>query len=85
MPKPPPYKIIYNWDGYELQNHDIRYCMINDPLGVFDVSSAVWQRYLLLPNQVASGSHTVKSILETRNPQLACDMVLTDVELVIVY
>ncbi|MEE2710141.1 MAG: hypothetical protein VYA69_11140 [Gemmatimonadota bacterium] len=85
MPKPPPYKIIYNWDGDELQNHEIRYCMINDPFGVSDVSSAVWQRYLLLPNQVASDSHTVKSILETRNPQLACDMVLTYVELVIVY
>ncbi len=73
------------WDGNELNNRAIRYCMINDPHGVSDVSGAVWQSYLLTPDEVPSGSHTVKSILQTRNPQLACDMVLTDVELVIAY
>ena len=31
------------------------------------------------------GNHTVEVILETRNPKVASDIVLTDVELVIQY
>ncbi len=73
------------WDGSELSGHDIRYCHIDDPAGISDVSSAVWQTYVLAPSGVSFGRHTVKAILRNRHPQLACDLILTDVELVVRY
>jgi hypothetical protein len=57
--------------------------MIHDPHHISDVSSAVWQRYTLTPVQAAAGRHTVQIILKRRHPQLACDLVLTDVEVMI--
>jgi hypothetical protein len=50
-----------------------------------DVSAAVWLCHTLSPAQVGMGEHTVDVSLETRNPRVACDIVLTDVELVIRY
>ena len=74
-----------SWDGTALDHPDIRYCMINDPHSISDVSGAAWLCYALDPARGSIGSHTVQVVLEKRHPQLACDLVLTDVELVIKY
>jgi hypothetical protein len=66
------------WDGTRLANPDLRFL---DPHGISDVSSAVWIRFAL--GEVAPGPHEVKVVLIERHPQLACDLILTDVELVI--
>ena len=42
-------------------------------------------RFALTPGQVKGGRHRVEVILRQRHPQLASDLVLTDVELVVAY
>lgn len=74
-----------SWDGIALENPGIRYCMINDPHRISDVSDAVWVCSAMEPSNVGAGRHTVKVALETRNPYVASDLVLTDAELVVKY
>ena len=52
---------------------------------VSDVSSAVWLRSEFNPSEISKGPHQVQVMLQERNPKLACDIVLTNVELVIAY
>jgi hypothetical protein len=73
------------WDGAILGDPEIRYCTINDPHHISDVSEAAWLCYRMDPSQVPEGPHVVKVVLEKRHPSVACDIVLTDVELVIGY
>jgi hypothetical protein len=73
------------WDGLALEHPDVRYCTIQDPHRISDVSSAVWLCFPLSPEQVAPGPHTAEVVLDRRHPQVACDIVLTDLELVIRY
>ena len=58
-----------------------------NPFGarVYDVSSAVWLTADLDPTEVQPGRHDVKVVLVERHPQLANDIILTDVELLITY
>ena len=72
------------WDGVELAEPHITYIHEKTP-AISDVTSSVWQSYKLTPDQVPVGPHRVKVVLVERNPRLACDIVLTDVELVITY
>ncbi|MCZ6681337.1 MAG: hypothetical protein O7E52_29320, partial [Candidatus Poribacteria bacterium] len=69
------------WDNAELPDPQVRY----NTDGISDVSATVWLCYRLVAEEVALGTHTVEVILETRNPKVASDIVLTDVELVIQY
>ena len=73
------------WDGDELEDPQIRYCSISDPHQIADVSGAAWLCFPLEPERVPQGPHQVEVALVTRHPQLACDLVLTDVELVVRY
>jgi hypothetical protein len=73
------------WDKSELSDPEIRYCAISDPHRISDVSGAVWLCFELDASRVKQGPHEVKVVLEARHPRLACDIVLTDVELVIAY
>ena len=59
--------------------------MISDPHGISDVSGAVWLSKQLDPSEVSAGIHAVEVALVKRHPRLACDLVLTDVELVVRY
>ena len=72
------------WDGVELAEPHITYIHEKTP-AISDVTSSVWQSYNLAADQVPVGPHRVKVVLVERNPRLACDIVLTDVELVITY
>ena len=91
-------KVCVFWDGRELKDPETRYCAMdntNPPGGAFqpppgirrisDVSRAAWLCFPLRPSDVAQGRHTVNVGLVERHPQLACDIVLTDVELVVRY
>ena len=49
------------------------------------MSSAVWLRCSLDPLEVPKGRHEVKVVLEERNPRMASDLILTDVELAVTY
>ena len=71
------------WDGERLTNPEVSYCRRDDRHRISDVSSAVWLRFGL--SECATGSHEVKVVLVERHPQLVCDLVLTDVELVVLY
>ncbi|MBT5872725.1 MAG: family 10 glycosylhydrolase [Candidatus Latescibacteria bacterium] len=77
--------VLVLWDGIELANPNIEFCKISDPQGISAVSAAIWQSYALDPSIVSAGNHTVQAVLKHRNPQVACDLVLTDLELVIRY
>ena len=80
-----------NWDGVELHDLETRYHIEEDgtanPFGapVMDWSGAVWLSTDLTAQEAGKGAHTVKAVLERRNPRLAVDIILTDVELVIRY
>ena len=52
---------------------------------LYDVSPAVWLQSNLAPTEVSKGRHEVVVVLEERNPRMASDIVLTDVEVVITY
>ncbi len=71
------------WDGERLTDSEVNYCRLGDPHRISDVSQAVWLRFEL--SECAPGSHEVKVALVERHPQLACDLILTDVELVVLY
>jgi hypothetical protein len=72
------------WDGLELADPRITYIHDRRP-AISDVTSSVWQSYLLPPDQVPVGTHKVKVILVERNPRVNSDIVLTDVEVSLRY
>jgi len=72
------------WDGIEVVNPRVIYSQVASSSGN-DISSAVWLSKELSPERVAKGRHQVKAILNERNPRMDCDIVLTDVELVLRY
>ncbi|MEW6752527.1 MAG: hypothetical protein AB1505_16295 [Candidatus Latescibacterota bacterium] len=73
------------WDGVETAEPEVRYCTATDPQRLSDVASAAWLCWPLDPLRAQAGRHTVKVALAERHPQLACDLVLTDVEVVVTY
>ena len=73
------------WDGNVLADPDISYCHDGDPHPISDVSSAAWHSFALTADQAARGLHRLDVVLLQRHPQLACDLLLTDVEVVIRY
>ena len=70
------------WDGSKLEDLDASY---GSPGHISDVSGAVWLCCQMDRSKVAVGPHKVKVTLSERNPKVVCDIVLTDVELVIRY
>ena len=70
------------WDGSMLEDLHTSY---SSPDDISDVSDTVWLCCQMDPSKVAVGPHKVKVTLAERNPKMACDIVLTDVELVIRY
>jgi plasmid stability protein len=78
-------RVAVRWDGALLEAPEVRYCTIDDPDRISDVSSAAWLCFELDPARSSVGPHTTEVILESRNPQVACDIILTNVELVIRY
>jgi hypothetical protein len=78
-------QVRVKWDGIELDNLEQQYCFVNDPHRLSDTSATAWLCHSLDPMQVKPGPHTVEIILDQRHPQVACDLVLTDVELVVRY
>ena len=79
------------WDGAEQGNVETRYHTGEDVVAnpfaarILDVGTAAWLSSKLSPTEVTRGQHQVKVTLAERNPKLACDIVLTDVELAIRY
>ena len=80
-------EIAVKWDGEKLPQPIVRYSYTDMPKEEIysDVSDAAWLSWELNSKKVSLGPHTVQVILENRNPHMACDIVLTDVELVIRY
>ncbi len=72
------------WDGSELANPTVSYSM-NVWSHVSDVSSAAWLSFEMGTAEVGQGNHDVQVVLDERNPRVAADIVLTDVELVLRY
>ena len=77
--------VAVRWDGAELDSGTVTYDHSADPLQLSGVSAAAWLRFGLEAGRVAPGCHRVEVVLRRRHPQLACDLVLTDVELVVAY
>ena len=73
------------WDGEVLADPDIAYCHGGAPQPISDVSAAAWHSFALTADQAARGRHRLEVILLQRHPQLACDLILTDVEVLIRY
>ena len=71
------------WDGKQLENPEVSYCYCNEPQKISDISDAVWLKFIL--SECSEGSHEVKVVLIERHPQVACDLVLTDIELVVLF
>jgi hypothetical protein len=71
------------WDGDKLQDSEVQYCNLHQSDKISDVSSAVWLCFVMQPTEIEVGKHKVKVVLVERHPQLAGDITLTDVELVI--
>jgi len=78
------YVIRLLWDGMEIECPRVSYSQVNSAHG-YDISNAVWLSKDMSPESVGVGEHQVKVVLVERNPRLDCDIVLTDVELVIRY
>ncbi|MBM3265146.1 MAG: hypothetical protein FJY97_17240, partial [candidate division Zixibacteria bacterium] len=78
-------EVVLRWDGARIETPEVRYCMNADPLRIGDVSTAVWLCAPLAPAQTGPGPHTVEIVLEHRHPQVVCDIVVTDVEVVVKY
>ncbi|MAE63038.1 MAG: hypothetical protein CMJ18_02095 [Phycisphaeraceae bacterium] len=78
-------RVEVRWDHRALANGTVDYCSQgeNDRIGV--VAATSWHRFSLDPARVTPGRHQVQVALLERHPQLACDIVLTDVELVVRY
>lgn len=74
-------EVVLSWDGEQIEAPERTYCMAQDSLGISGVSSAVWLSTEL--SSVAPGPHTVTVTLRQRHPQVASDLVLTDVEFVV--
>ena len=62
--------VTVSWDGIALDAPTIRYCTINDPHQISDVSGAAWLCFDVDPPPGA-GSHEVKVVLE-RTPSEGC-------------
>ena len=81
------------WDGTRLDDAEVAYQAdlddgsASNPFGadLYDVSSDVWLSCSLDPVEVPRGRHEVKVVLEERNPRMASDLMLTDVELAVTY
>jgi len=73
------------WDGARLPEPEVRYCTVNDPRHISEVSGVAWLYHPMQPAQLRQGPHDVKIVLAERHPRLACDIVLTDVELVLTH
>ncbi len=52
---------------------------------ISEVSDDVWMRFVLAPDAVATGVQQVEVVLDRRHPQVACDLVLTDVEIAVAH
>jgi len=73
------------WDRHVLTNPEITYCHSGDLQPISDVSNAVWHSFELDAGKATTGLHRIETILITRHPQLACDVILTDIEVVALY
>ena len=73
------------WDGQLIVEPEVHYCMKDDPHGIGDVSSAAWLCTRLTSEQVTADFHAVEVVLERRHPRVACDIVVTDVEVLVKY
>ncbi|HCR19831.1 MAG TPA: hypothetical protein DIU35_20330 [Candidatus Latescibacteria bacterium] len=69
------------WDGDWLIDLEEKYCKVSDPNGISDVTGAVWLSKVLAPEQIRKGKHSVEILLMERNPRMACEIIVTDVEL----
>ena len=78
-------RIRVRWHGDELPEPEVRYDAGADPHGVSDVSGAAWLCWKLDPARVVLGTNSVEVILAERTPRIACDIILTDVELLVCY
>ena len=74
-----------SWNEQKLGEAEIRYCTLDDLHGISGVSPAAWLCFTLEPDSISPGVYPVKIALVKRHPQLACDLALTDVELVVLY
>lgn len=77
--------VAVRWDGDELPSPTVTYDLSGDPTRAYRVGGDVWLRWPLDPSRVGPGAHRVEAVLRGRHPQLACDLVLTDVELAVAY
>ena len=71
-------EVSYNLPGSDADQHSFA-------VPVSQVSSDVWLRYPLAPDILGSGLHRVEAILRKRHPQLASDLILTDVEIAVAW
>jgi hypothetical protein len=78
-------KVTVQFNSDELSSPEITYGVAYEPLTIGDVGPDVWYVFDIEPAQVALGTHHVKVILAERHPQVASDLVLTDVELAVTY
>ena len=78
-------EVAVRWDGEELAPGTVTVDLTGDPGGVSRISGDVWLRFPLAPARVARGTHQVETVLRRRHPQLACDLMLTDVELAVAH
>ncbi len=76
-------QVQVKWRGTTLAEPEVRYDTSADPHQISDVSAAAWLCWPLESDQVATGANSVEVILKNRNPKVACDIVLTDVELAV--
>jgi len=77
------------WNEEERINIEINYRLYQDTVGnpfrahISDVGPSVWLRSVMNASEILQGSNRVKVVLEKRNPRLANDIVLTNVELLL--
>ena len=77
--------VVVRWDGTELSDPTTSLDLTGDPTGVSQISGAAWLRYPLDAARVTHGAHYVEVVLSKRHPQLASELMLTDVELAVAY
>ena len=70
--------IDYNLPASDADPHSV-------PARISEVSDDVWVRFALAPDAVAVGVQQVEVVLDRRHPQVACDLVLTDVEIAVAH
>lgn len=76
--------VVVRLDGEPLADAVVSVDLTGDSTGVARVSGDVWLRFAV-QTDIADGPHRVEVILRQRHPQMACDLVLTDVELAMGY